>query len=252
MPRIRPVVAALLGLAVLATAPAWAQTEAPLTSLEIALACSPPPTFAGPPDHAPRVLGAQAPTPRGLFGPHDLLVLDGGTAAGLELNQRFFLRRQNRFALGPGQYGQGARTSAWVRVVAVNASTAIAAVEHICGAILKDDYLEPFVAPAVPLGADRDETPGEPDFTSLARVVAGNENRQIAGAGDFVLIDRGSDQGVAPGARFALYRDIGVAGVPLTAIGEAVAVTTGPAMALTRITRAVDVVQRGDYVALRK
>lgn len=253
MPRIRLVVASLLGLAVLTAGTASAQTDpAPLTALEIGVACAPPPTFAGPPDHAPRVIGAQTATTRGLFGPHDLLVLDGGTAAGLQLDQRFFVRRQNRFALAAGQYGQGARTSAWIRVVAVNASTAIAAVEHICGAIFKDDYLEPFVAPEVPAGADRDETPGEPDFTSLARVVAGNENRQTAGAGDFMLIDRGSDQGVALGARFAVYRDVGVAGMPLAAIGEAIVVSTGRAVALTRITRAIDAVRSGDYVALRK
>ena len=73
-------------------------------------------------------------------------------------------------------------TGGWIRIVAVNESTAIAAFEHICGAVGQGDYLEPFVAPVVPAGADRDETPGEPDFTSLGQVVVGNEDRSDDGA----------------------------------------------------------------------
>jgi len=114
------------------------------------------------------------------------------------------------------------------------------------------DYLEPFVMPVVPDGADRDETPGEPDFTSLGRIVGGNENRQNAGAGDFVLIDRGLDDGVVPGARFAIYRDLGVAGMPLSTVGEAIMITIGRNMAVGRVTRARDAARAGDYVAPRK
>jgi hypothetical protein len=72
------------------------------------------------------------------------------------------------------------------------------------------------------------------------------------GAGDFVLIDRGSDQGVAPGARFALYRDVKMTGMPLASLGEAVVISTSQTMSLTRITRARDAIVRGDYVAARK
>ena len=105
-----------------------------------------------------------------------------------------------------------------------NESTAIATVDHVCGAMVTTDYLEPFVAPVLPPGADRDEASGEPDFTSLGRIVAGNEDRASGGSGDFMLIDRGSDQAVTPGSRFAVYRDIGVAGMPLASVGEAIVI----------------------------
>jgi hypothetical protein len=67
-----------------------------------------------------------------------------------------------------------------------------------------------------------------------------------------VFIDQGSDQGVVPGARFALYRDVGPKGTPLASVGEAVVISTGASLSLTRITRARDVVFAGDYVAPRK
>jgi len=80
----------------------------------------------------------------------------------------------------------------------------------------------------------------------------GGGERVATAAGDFVLIDQGSDQGVLPGARFALYRDVGPKGTPLSSVGEAIVITTGTSMSLTRITRARDVVFAGDYVAPRK
>jgi len=66
-----------------------------------------------------------------------------------------------------------------------------------------------------------------------------------------MLIDRGADQGVAPGARFAVYRDVH-AGVPLSSVGEAVVVSIGKTMSLARITRSRDAIVSGDYVVARK
>ena len=230
----------------------FAQTAAPTyTSLELAVACAPPPTL-DLPDAKLHVIGSQDVAPRTTYGSRDLLVVDGGTNAGLQLGQQFFVRRANRFGVDDGRTRHGARTVAWIHIIAVNDSTAIAAVDHVCGVVSQNDYLEPFVAPAIPAGADRDDTAGEPDFSNLGRVVAGNEGRSTAGTGDFVLIDRGSDQGVAPGARFALYRDMKMTGVPLASVGEMVVITTSPTMALTRITRTRDAVVQGDYVAPRK
>src|SRR5207247_1064608 len=133
-----------------------------------------------------------------------------------------------------------------------NDTTAIASVEHACGGIIEHDYLVPYVAPVIPPGADRDEPTGEPDFTALGRVLIGDENRQATGAGDFVLIDRGAAQGVAPGTRLALYRDVRTPGMPLANVGEAVVINVGPVISLARITRARDAVLSGDYVAIRK
>ena len=229
---------------------ASAQGGSALSPLAVAVACAPPPSFDAAPAHALRLIGAQDPAPRGLFGNRDLLVIGGGTAAGVQLGQQFFVRRTITF--GGNRTSRGAKTLGWLRVVAVNDSTAIALVDHVCGGIVVSDYLEPFVEPVVSAAIERDDTPGQPDFTTLGHILVGNEDRGSVGAGDFVLIDWGEAQGLTPGARFAIYRDVGIAGLPLTGIGEGVVISTSHAMALTRVTRARDAVISGDYIALRR
>jgi hypothetical protein len=224
--------------------------DATLPPLAIAVACAPPPSLDGPPPHALRVIGSQDTSPRSLFGDRDLLVISGGTSSGVQLGQEFFIRRIMTF--GGSRMSHGAKTLGWIRVVAVNEGTAIGLVDHVCGGIIVDDYLEPFVAPELSVLDGREETPGQPDFTMLGHIVAGNEDRVTAGAGDFVLIDWGRDQGLAAGTRFAIYRDVGVRGLPLASIGEGVVISAGSTMALTRVTRARDAIYSGDYVAVRK
>jgi len=236
-----------------AAAPAAAQSDATaLSPVQLAIACAPPPTFAGQPAHARHIVGSQDTAPRSVFGGHDLVVLDGGTREGLQLGQSFFIRRANRFGMtGPGR-GRGARTLGWLHLVAVNDTTAIAQVDHTCGAVIAGDYLEPFIAPAMPAGLDAADSTGEPDFADMGRIVNGSEDRRTFGDGDFALIDRGSEKGVAPGQRFAIYRDLRVGGLPLASVGEAVVISTGPSVAVARITRIRDAVIEGDYIAPRK
>jgi hypothetical protein len=71
--------------------------DAPLSPLEIATACAPPPSLDDAPPHALRIIGSQDPTPRSLFGDRDLLVVSGGTSAGVQLGQQFFIRRTMTF-----------------------------------------------------------------------------------------------------------------------------------------------------------
>jgi hypothetical protein len=244
------VIAAILltGTATAARAQSGGDTLSPLA---VAVACAPPPSFDDVPSKALRVVGSQDSTPRALFGNRDLLVVSGGSAAGVQLGQEFFIRRQN---VSGGRWAQrGAMTLGWLRVVAVNETSAVGLVDHVCNGIVLDDYLEPFVLPDLSAALEKNETPGEPDFGVLGHIVAGSENRDAMGMGDLVLIDWGQDQGLTPGARFAIYRDVGLGGrLPLASIGEGVVVSTGSTMALTRVTRARDVVYSGDYIALRK
>lgn len=224
--------------------------EAAMSPLAIAVACAPPPSLDGAPPHALRIIGAQDSMPRRLFGNRDLLVISGGTTAGLQLGQQFFVRRTMTF--GGNRVSRGAKTLGWVRVVAVNESTAIGLVDHICGGIVLDDYLEPFVAPQVSADFEKDETRGQPDFSTLGRIVVGNEDRAAVGPGEYALIDWGTNQGLAAGARFSIYRDVGVNRLPLASVGEGVVISTSATMALTRVTRARDAVYAGDYIALRR
>ena len=249
-------VTAIVTVIVLTTAgTASAQTSARpvLTPMQVASACAPPATYDELPYDALRIIGSQDPMGRSLFGDRDMLVIGGGTTSGVQLGQEYFVRRT--VSVGTGERGpapRATRTLGWLRVIAVNESTAIATVDHACGDIGSHDYLTPFTTPDIPLNAERHVTVGEPDFSSLGRILVGDNDRTAVGMGDFVLIDRGSQQGLAPGTRFSIYRDTGVHGMPLTSVGEGVVITIGTSLAQARITRTSDAVLRGDYVALRK
>jgi hypothetical protein len=229
-----------------------------LTPAQIALACAAPAIGAAKPT-AIRVLGAQDTIAHTILGPQDLLVIAGGSAAGMQLGQRHYIRRASGAYMGssPAAYqdrraGFMAATSGWLRIVALNNTTSIARIEYACGAVFAGDYLEPFEAPVVPPDTDRDDSTGELDFTSLSRVVSGPENHMSAAQGEYVVIDRGADQGIAPGARLAIYRDLRVRAMPLMALGEAVVVSAAKGAAVVRINRARDAVLIGDYLVPRK
>jgi len=235
--------------------PAAAQTEtAPMSPLEVTVACSAPASLLRPAPTTPRVIGSQDTVVRTLFGPHDLLVVNSGLASGIQLNQRFFVRRENRFGAAYGKDTLTSRTLGWIRIVAVDNGTAIATVEHSCDGMMATDYLEPFVAPVVPTEAvsDTDARRGEPDFAVLTRVLAGNEDRRTAAPGELVVIETGVGSSLSPGTSLAIYRDVRAPGLPLASIGDAVVVSVGENVALARIMRARDAVQTGDYMAVRK
>jgi hypothetical protein len=228
--------------------------ERKLTPLETAVACAPPTSFDMPADGL-RVMASQDTVDRLVFGEKDLLVLSGGTNAGVALGQRYFIRRPIYFGTSRANKKtrpQGMLTPGWIRVVAVNDATAIASIEHFCSAIYPGDALEPFTPPSVPADADRDMPTGRPDFSDLGRVLFGVENVSTGGANDLMLIDRGSEQGVTAGARFAVYRDVRTPGAPLSSVGEGVVVSIGKTMSLARITRSRDAIISGDYVVPRK
>jgi len=242
---------AVAAVLVMVSAGFAAAQDQPLSGFAQSVICSPRPSFDGAPPDALRIIGSQDSTPRALYGDRDLLVIGGGTTAGVELGQQFFIRRT---IIAPGaRTPRGARTVGTLRVVAVNQSTAIGIVDRVCGGIVVSDHLEPYVAPiAASAEYQKDEPASQPDFSNLGRIVAGNDDREMVGVGDFALIDWGEAQGLTPGTRFAIFRDVGVKGLPLSSVGEGVVISTSHAMALTRVLRARDVVYSGDYIALRK
>jgi hypothetical protein len=230
---------------------AFAQPNASaLSPLAVAVACAPPPSLDEAPPHALRIVGAQDTIPRTLLGDRDLIVISGGTGAGVQLGQQYFVRRTITY--GDSRRSRGARTLGWIRVVAVNDHTAIAQADHVCGGIAADDYLQPFVVPAIPAGADADDTPGQPDFTTLGRILVGDEDRVMVGAGDFALVDWRGSAGLVPGARVAVYRDHLGSGLPLVSVGAGVVISVNGPLALTRLSHTSDAVFSGDYVALQK
>lgn len=236
-----------------------------LSPLQIAVACAPPPAAAMPLADSLRVAGSTDTIPRSVFGRGDQVVINGGAGRGLAIDQVYFVRRPVHFGSAMGVLGMHARpthTAGWIRVVAVNDSTAIATVEHMCGSIEQGDYLEPFAVPALPAGLDRSDTSGAPRFATSGHVLFGDLEKITGGSGDYMVVDLGAAHGLAAGARLAVYRDLGVSSprtayqavsmLPLAPIGEATVVSAQGDLALVRITAARDAVRGGDVIVPRQ
>jgi hypothetical protein len=222
-----------------------------LAAAQLALACAPTLISADPP-HAMRVTGGQDSFTRRIFGPGDLLTINAGTGDGIAVGQEFYVRRtQTRTgarritAKTPGIV----HTAGWIRIYSVDDHMALATISHACDTVETGDYLEPFAVPAVPAIATERL---EPQRDNYGTILPGADRRTSFGRGDFMIVDRGSDHGVTPGAQFVVYRDRRETGDFLFDLGEAVAVDVKAATSTLFVTVSRDAMSAGDYVALRR
>ena len=87
------------------------------------MACAQPPFLMLQPADAPRIVGSQDVVVRSTFGAPELLVINAGSARGIQINQQFYVRRLFRSAETlHDKVPHTVETAGWVRVVAVNAS----------------------------------------------------------------------------------------------------------------------------------
>jgi len=150
--------------------------------------------------------------------------------------------------------GTKVETTGWVKVILVQEDTACAVVEQACLDIHAGDYLRPFEKVNVPMVVRR--APAEccePANGKIARhVVDLQDDATIAGQGQFVTIDAGTDDGVAPGNVFAVYRIIYPSvPSPRDAVGEATIVSVREKTATAKLTYSRKEVMVGDEVELR-
>jgi hypothetical protein len=229
-----------------------ASVAAAQNALQLAAGCAPRAATLPPPIDALRLIGAQDSVARQLFGSGDLVIIGGGLARGVALGQQFFVRRPAALGGGSRRGPRAVTTSGWIRVVAVDDTTAIALVDFACDGMLAGDHLEAYVAPALPLDANRTDTQGEPDFSAPGRLLFGDNERTAGATGDFMVTDIGETRGAAPGMRFAIYRNVNVPGLPLAVVGEAIVVFADPETSVVRLTRTRDAIYSGDLLIPRR
>ena len=210
-----------------------------------------------------RVVGVQDPAIRDLFGPGDTLVVSGGENAGLQPGQRFFVRRviPQVTAIGPTPQPT-IHTSGWVQILGVDTMVSTALVIHACEAIMFDDYLEPFVAPAI---AARPLPGTTPQYENMGHIVTGIEGLHSAAPGNVMTIDRGANAGVVLGQRYLVLRDkrdrhvdmterspafvAQARNTPLVEVGEVLVVAVRAEDATVQVVASRDAVLHGDLIA---
>jgi hypothetical protein len=230
------------------TGPAWAVTHLPPDVLS--QVCAPAAAYEVPAVPL-RVTGGQSLEPRVSLSPGDLVTLNAGRSNGMQVGQEFFARRlqkdrdQTVSKATPGTI----RTAGWLRVYAVDEEMSLATVVYACDAIEVGDFLEPF---ALPTAVPRRALAGKPERDNYARVLAGNDRRHTFGAGEYIVIDRGKDHGIEPGAQFVVYHDKHTPNNFLFRVADAVAVDVRETSATLSITSSLQAVSVNDYVSMRK
>jgi hypothetical protein len=201
-----------------------------------------------------------------MMSPGDTVLVSGGSNAGLKTGDRFFVRRliTTLGALrGPDEkHPLTVHTAGWLQIVGVDSTIATATVLQACDGILLDDYLEPYVAPTVPVRA----MPGNmPVYDNMGHMTTGVEGTTLFGVGQLANIDRGTKAGVVPGMRFLVFRDKrdlppatnrksrtfvkAAAQPPLIEIGEVMVVAAREDESTVQITAQKDGIRTGDLIA---
>ena len=227
-----------------------APTPTGLPSEVLLLACAPAITYEEP-AAALRVSGGQEAVRRTIHAPGDLVTINAGTKSGIVVGQEYYTRRPLPAAPGriSGRNPATIRTTGWIRVWAVDEEMSLATITHACETVDVGDYLEPFALPALPTPSS---ATGVPERGNYAHVLSGQDRRTSFGLNDYLLIDRGSSQGVTVGARFVIYRDKRTPGNFLFEIGEAYVVDVKADTSTLQVMRAIDAITAGDYVGMRK
>jgi hypothetical protein len=194
-----------------------------------------------------QISGVQRGDQRTALGIGETAVLSG--SAGLTVGQRVVARRLSG---GPDSFkrsvdGYGAlHTAGWLTVTALDARFALARVDAACDIVEVGDTVEPATEVALPVAAQA----GAPQFADRASVLFGMDRRSMFADGDVLSFDRGSANGIMPGARVVLYRDQHN-GLPLVELGEAVVVDVAPTNAKAVVVRVSDVIYSGDVAVIR-
>jgi hypothetical protein len=199
------------------------------------------------------IRGAQDTDDRFVMTTGDTVVIARSAEDGLAVGQRYVASRLNKDAKyfpRPGEGYGGLRVTGFVTVTAINQWNALAHVDFSCDAMQPGDYLEPLVEGTVPSAA---APMLYPDFSDRGAVLFGVDNRTMFGQGDIMSIDRGTAQGVTPGARYAVYRDKYKGdGTPLVHLGEAVVLTSTETTSKVIVTRSSGGIVAGDTVVPRR
>jgi hypothetical protein len=216
----------------------------------LALACAPRLAF-DVPDQSLRLTGGQDGFKRRSYAPGDLVTINAGTVNGIEPGQQYYVRRlQIEANQRPSRETPGnIRTAGWIKVYAVDDDLSLATVVYACDSLDVNDYLEPFTLPVMPKVSTEKIKPQRDNY---GVILFGVDFRRSFAKGDFFIVNRGSDHGVAPGDRFAVYRDKKQPENFLYDLGEAVAIEVKADTSTLQAILSRDAFRAGDYVALRK
>ena len=186
------------------------------------------------------------------YGPSEHLVINAGNAHGIRTGQRYLVRRviDDQFAVAAiGEKSYSIHTAGWVTIVDTLEETSVAVISEACDAVEIGDYLDPFILPGP---APAPPVVSQPDYSRPARVILGDERRQLGGENTIMVMDRGSDHGLRIGQPLTVFRQTLDGKGPNQILGDAVIVEVHPETSLIRILRSREAIEVSDLVAIHR
>lgn len=188
----------------------------------------------------------------------DIVYLGEGRGSGLEpgkLLTAVLPEEKVRHPLTGAVAGRFYRYLGRVRVLSVQADSAIAEIVHACDPVIVGSQLQDFTPEPVPLGRRTGTRPvnlaPSPATLAGAPVILRAEDNVVSLAEDnLVYIDRGDDAGVVPGDVYTIYR-ANVNGLPPLVLGELAVLSVHPQSSVARILRSRYTVYIGDLLELK-
>ncbi len=209
-------------------------------------------------DESLRIVGSEEGADKVAFADRDILYLNKGSNAGIKAGDVYTLHHALNVVKHPAtrsKLGTKIETTGWGQVILVDENSATLVVEQACVDIHAGDYLRPIEKVNVPLVLGRPYpdrlTPPSGKLTNQY-IVDIQGDSTIAGAGQLVTIDAGSQGGVAPGNVFVIYRTVYPSvPTPRNVLGELAVVAVRDRTATAKVTYSRDAVMIGDQIELR-
>jgi hypothetical protein len=209
-------------------------------------------------DESLKIIGSEEGADKVAFGDRDILYLNKGSNAGIKSGDVYSMHHAVNVVKHPAtkdRVGTRIETTGWGQVILVEENSATVVVEQACADIHAGDYLRPIEKVNVPLVLGRPYpdrlTPPTGKLTNQY-VVDIQGDATIAGAGQFVTIDAGSQGGVAPGNIFVVYRTVYPSvPSPRNVLGELAVVAVRDKTATAKVTYSRDAIMIGDQIELR-
>lgn len=203
------------------------------------------------------VVGSEEGDDKLALADRDIVYINKGSNAGVKAGDLYSLHHVSYAVKNPvtgRKVGTKIETTGWLKVILVQENTACAVIEQACADIHAGDYLKPFEKVNVPMVVRRppeDCCATETD-KMVRHVVDLQDDASIGGTGHFVTIDAGTEDGIAPGTVFSLYRTMYPSvPTPRNVVGEATVVAVRDRTSTAKITYARREIMLGDQVQLR-
>jgi hypothetical protein len=193
-----------------------------------------------------QIIGAERMNEKTLFENGDLVYINKGAAAGLEMGQLFLVIGLFEKA---APYGTVVKRTGRARIIRLDEGMATARIEKCCGMISVGEYLLPFEEEPGEIGKDRGYGDMDPNASKRGHVIFVEHGLTMAAAGQWALIDLGRQHCVQIGDQLNIFHQA-APNLPREAFASAIIIDVRGATSTIKILGSRDAVDIGSEVQI--